>query len=206
MSSSDSKPLSFADPAVQQCPFAAYDSLRDTSPVYRDPLTGNYVLTRYQDIRSAMCQALEEMGLYRGTYLVLGGTTEQLRRNLSAPTYTSSPQALAYSDRMVSLLTSQLLTSQIEDPLRSVLRLDTVRIQFGVSSFDVQLCKRFGLYQRACGLAEWGLLAATAARYRAFGQSLRDMAALEATMQVVAENGHQLLQRLTSGRRAQQQV
>ena len=104
------------------------------------------------------------------TYLVLGGTTEQLRRNLSAPTYTSSPQALAYSDRMVSLLTSQLLTSQIEDPLRSVLRLDTVRIQFGVSSFDVQLCKRFGLYLRACGLAEWGLLAATAARYRAFGQ------------------------------------
>lgn len=57
MSSSDSKPLSFADPAVQQCPFAAYDSLRDTSPVYRDPLTGNYVLTRYQDIRSAVINA-----------------------------------------------------------------------------------------------------------------------------------------------------
>jgi cytochrome P450 len=57
MSSSDSKPLTFADPAVQQCPFAAYDSLRDTSPVYRDPLTGNYVLTRYHDIRSAVINA-----------------------------------------------------------------------------------------------------------------------------------------------------
>jgi cytochrome P450 len=47
-------PISFADPAVQQCPFPAYDSLRDELPVYLDPLTGNYVLTRYADVRKAL--------------------------------------------------------------------------------------------------------------------------------------------------------
>jgi cytochrome P450 len=51
-----SAPLSFADPAVQQCPFAAYDALRDDQPVYRDPLTNNYVLTRYADVRRALMQ------------------------------------------------------------------------------------------------------------------------------------------------------
>ena len=43
---------------------------------------------------------------------------------------------------------------------------------------------------------------AQSAEYRAFAQSLRDMAALEATMQAVAESGRQVLQRLTQGRHA----
>ena len=47
-------PISFADPAVQRCPFHAYDTLREEAPVYRDPLTGNYVLTRYDDVRKAL--------------------------------------------------------------------------------------------------------------------------------------------------------
>ncbi len=47
-------PISFADPVVQQCPFAAYDALRGQQPVYLDPLTGNYVLTRYADVRKAL--------------------------------------------------------------------------------------------------------------------------------------------------------
>ena len=43
---------------------------------------------------------------------------------------------------------------------------------------------------------------AQSAEYRAFAQSLRDMAALEATMQAVAESGRQVLHRLTQGRQA----
>jgi methyl-accepting chemotaxis protein len=43
---------------------------------------------------------------------------------------------------------------------------------------------------------------AQSAEYRAFAQSLRDMASLEATMQAVAESGQQVLQRLTQGRDA----
>ncbi|MDB5702368.1 MAG: cytochrome [Sphingomonadales bacterium] len=46
--------ISFADPAVQQCPFGAYDELRSERPVYCDPVTGNYILTRYEDVRRAL--------------------------------------------------------------------------------------------------------------------------------------------------------
>jgi cytochrome P450 len=49
-----SAPISFADPNVQICPFGAYDALRDDQPVYLDPLTGNYVLTRFADVRKAL--------------------------------------------------------------------------------------------------------------------------------------------------------
>jgi hypothetical protein len=41
---------------------------------------------------------------------------------------------------------------------------------------------------------------AQAAEYQAFGQSLREMALLEATMQTVAEAGQRVLQRLAQGR------
>ena len=47
-------PISFADPATQRCPFASYARLREEQPVYKDPVTGNYVLTRYEDIRKAL--------------------------------------------------------------------------------------------------------------------------------------------------------
>jgi cytochrome P450 len=47
-------PISFADPDIHRCPFHAYDTLREEAPVYRDPVTGNYVLTRYDDVRKAL--------------------------------------------------------------------------------------------------------------------------------------------------------
>ena len=47
-------PISFADTATQRCPFASYAQLREEQPVYKDPITGNYVLTRYEDIRKAL--------------------------------------------------------------------------------------------------------------------------------------------------------
>ncbi|GGF49389.1 cytochrome P450 [Aliidongia dinghuensis] len=46
--------LSFTAPSIQSCPFAAYDHLRDREPVYKDPVTGNYILTRYQDVRRVL--------------------------------------------------------------------------------------------------------------------------------------------------------
>jgi cytochrome P450 len=45
----DSGVLTFSDPAVQRCPHAAYAHLQAHSPVYRDPGTGFYVVTRYED-------------------------------------------------------------------------------------------------------------------------------------------------------------
>ena len=62
-------------------------------------------------------------------------------------------------------------------------------------------------FQALAGALEPGLqpqsqAEAQSAEYRAFAQSLRDMASLEATMQAVAESGRQVLQRLSEGRQA----
>lgn len=102
------------------------------------------------------------------SFLVLGESGSDPRR--AASVAGNNPRALQYGDPAAKLLSSQLLTNQVTDPLREKLRLDTVRIQFGVSSFDVQLCKRFGLYLRMCGLAEWGLFGSVGNRYRGFGE------------------------------------
>ena len=91
-------------------------------------------------------------------------------------------------------MTSQLLTNQVADPLRQKLRLDTVRIQFGVSTFDVQLCKRFGLYVRMCGLAEWGILGNAAAHYRGFGElQVSDLAVGQVSLERI-ERGFSFLE------------
>jgi hypothetical protein len=106
------------------------------------------------------------------SFLLLGDAADAVRGGRPNPTSSSSgsPRAIDYGDPAAKLVTSQLLTNQVADPLREKLRLDTVRIQFGVSTFDLQLCKRFGLYIRMCGLAEWGLLGNAAARYRGYGE------------------------------------
>jgi len=44
----------FTDPDVQDCPYEAYRALRDQAPVYRDPSTGQYVITRFEDLRQVL--------------------------------------------------------------------------------------------------------------------------------------------------------
>lgn len=46
--------LTFTDEAVQLCPFPAYADLRDKDPVYEDPATGHFILTRYEDVRKVL--------------------------------------------------------------------------------------------------------------------------------------------------------
>ncbi len=46
--------LTFADPELRACPFAAYDRIREAEPVFKDPVTGNYLITRYDDARKAL--------------------------------------------------------------------------------------------------------------------------------------------------------
>lgn len=41
------------DPEVQLCPFAAYKKMRDAAPVFHEPETGFYILTRYDDVKAA---------------------------------------------------------------------------------------------------------------------------------------------------------
>jgi cytochrome P450 len=40
-----------ADVEVLECPYPTYELLREQAPVWRDPVTGMYVITRYDDLR-----------------------------------------------------------------------------------------------------------------------------------------------------------
>jgi cytochrome P450 len=46
------KPISFMDPEVQTCPFAAYNEVRSAGPVYQDPATGWFYVTEYELVRT----------------------------------------------------------------------------------------------------------------------------------------------------------
>lgn len=133
------------------------------------------------------------------SYLVLGDLSDTIRGGRAqvtpaSPTTAPSARAIEYGDPAAKLVTSQLLTNQVADPLRQKLRLDTVRIQFGVSTFDVQLCKRFGLYVRMCGLAEWGILGNAAAHYRGFGElQVSDLAVGQVSLERI-ERGFSFLE------------
>lgn len=48
--------ISFFDSDVNDCPYPAYKQLRDEAPVWQDPLTGMYVVTRYDDIKQMLAQ------------------------------------------------------------------------------------------------------------------------------------------------------
>jgi cytochrome P450 len=46
--------INFFDEQVNECPFPAYQTLRDEAPVWLDPATGMFFVTRYEDVRSIL--------------------------------------------------------------------------------------------------------------------------------------------------------
>src|ERR1700760_4650358 len=46
--------INFFDEETHDCPYPAYQALRDQAPVWQDPVTGMWTLTRYDDIRAAL--------------------------------------------------------------------------------------------------------------------------------------------------------
>lgn len=46
--------INFLDAGVQNCPYHAYELLRDAAPVWKDPITGMYVITRFEDLRQVL--------------------------------------------------------------------------------------------------------------------------------------------------------
>jgi cytochrome P450 len=46
--------INFFDEATHDCPYPAYERMRDDAPVWQDPVTGMWTLTRYDDIRAAL--------------------------------------------------------------------------------------------------------------------------------------------------------
>lgn len=49
--------VNFFDPDINDCPYPAYQVLRDQAPVWQDPHTGMFVMTRYEDIRNVLADA-----------------------------------------------------------------------------------------------------------------------------------------------------
>lgn len=43
--------VTLINPEIQECPFPTYDLIREEAPVFKDPMTGMYVLSRYEDLR-----------------------------------------------------------------------------------------------------------------------------------------------------------
>ena len=43
--------VTLIDPEIQECPFPTYDLLREEAPIFQDPMTKLYVVTRYEDLR-----------------------------------------------------------------------------------------------------------------------------------------------------------
>ena len=46
--------IDFLDPDINDCPYHAYDTLRAEQPAWRDPRTGMFVITRYDDVREVL--------------------------------------------------------------------------------------------------------------------------------------------------------
>ena len=46
--------INFFDEKTNDCPYDAYRQMRDDAPVWQDPITGMWTLTRYEDIRAAL--------------------------------------------------------------------------------------------------------------------------------------------------------
>ncbi len=46
--------INFLDQGLQNCPYHAYRMLRDEAPVWQDPITGFYVITRFDDLRALL--------------------------------------------------------------------------------------------------------------------------------------------------------
>ena len=46
--------INFLDHGLQNCPYHAYRLLRDEEPVWIDPITGFYVITRFDDLRGVL--------------------------------------------------------------------------------------------------------------------------------------------------------
>ena len=49
--------INLLDAGLQNCPYHAYEKLRDEAPIWKDPVTGFYVVTRFEDLRNILLDA-----------------------------------------------------------------------------------------------------------------------------------------------------
>ena len=64
--------VDLTDVEIQQCPYDAYKKLRDNAPVYQDPKTGFFIVTRYEDVR----HVLKDTENFKSSYGAAGQKAE----------------------------------------------------------------------------------------------------------------------------------
>jgi len=67
--------INFLDAGIQNCPYEAYQMLRDEAPVWKDPLTGFYVISRFEDMRAVL---LDTKNFSNDMRMGQGNSREQL--------------------------------------------------------------------------------------------------------------------------------
>ena len=67
--------INFLDYKLQNCPYPAYELLRDEAPVWIDPITGFYVISRFEDLRAVLLNTKEFTNDMSGGQ---GGSRERL--------------------------------------------------------------------------------------------------------------------------------
>ncbi len=67
--------INFLDSGLQNCPYHAYQQLRDEAPVWVDPITGFYVITRFEDLRDVLLDPAHYLNSMSGGQ---GGSRDRL--------------------------------------------------------------------------------------------------------------------------------
>ncbi len=73
--------INLLDAGLQNCPYHAYQMLRDDAPVWIDPITGFYVISRFEDMRQVLLDTKNFSNDMRGGQ---GGSREQLDSDRAA--------------------------------------------------------------------------------------------------------------------------
>ena len=50
----DASKVDFFNPDISECPYEAYKILREDAPVWQDPITGMFIITRYEDVQTVL--------------------------------------------------------------------------------------------------------------------------------------------------------
>ncbi len=72
--------VNFFDSQISECPYGAYKVLREEAPVWKDPISGIYVITRYDDIKDVLIDT--EIFKNERKFRARTNTRSELIRNL----------------------------------------------------------------------------------------------------------------------------
>jgi hypothetical protein len=99
------------------------------------------------------------------SYLGFGISPQEVRQQIGVGSpdqarfgtgYGTTGAGTSAGDNVTKVLTGIAVGQAIADPLQRALRLDSLSVQFGTSSFDLNACKELGRFFRGCGRGQFG--------------------------------------------------